>query len=1015
MQSSSEEVEFYTAHSHPKSVEDGTPRSVERRLGDSYHLYFQNYAGKSVPRYVRLYVKDTLGRRFRQTRISFDQKKIAYDVMLRRIARDNDCCLDKWRLNAIFDKIKEFITPSILDRVADRFVDLGIPLQETRERFTAEHEAYKRILNGLDLTPYSPSDVEAIKTEIRTSLYDVIPARSPMHGFIASFFNDVFVESSLKKSMRDRFCSDQKFVRDFLFKRANAYAWNYKHDRKPSQYAISYCRANMDKHWKNRQYGQSVTTLFLERFEKEIAHASTARYTNEVSNFKKGTPNGDAHFQGGIDGIRKVYQYDDQGKTPYKRSGIMFERLRETLFESFDENERDFDNRWKVEVARENDFQTYEQLAINAQVIVRETFFDKKTPLQCAMIGIMANMFVEQASMNPDFVFIACLEAFILSETKRHNMMELHPNSHKAFKLSAERIKANRKRDNLKQYSAFEGDEYVGFCWYQFILRHLHCTENLLTNQWKKESDQVIFVRSEAIRSRVRRFLRMPKKKYAQMHEHKLGCLAPTLTKMLNVLVANEVTRNDADAILDYEMGRIGGRFSSATLRAFRFTVTNTGAPMFARRAACVPLKDKGLILRIGDKQDWMDMIGSTLSADAATRIIRKVRSDIMCGYSLIGCGMTDAVGQQERAMLAARRALQTEVKNLSILDKSGMYFESFKAQYQPIEPYVDTPIAARSMLTAAMRYTALRGDEYAIQQVERISYEQMMRMIDPACKTSRYPDKATARNSSVFAAWKNMAIEYGANSQNHLLSYLMFASRYAVVSRIASISALAPTATPPQEEARLIAFPLLSDKLTSDVIYSYRFMNGERMPVKGVSRQSLFLSLPDEYGFITKEQEAKRQRPIGHHVCLTSQFFLPEELEGLTDKGYKQGNGPFAGVYSDLPSIEYSRLVVTDRRVDLDGSVPAPYRTDVSNAVCLQFSASTGRYAIVPTEIALGSECHGLRGEARAQYMENHALISGVIETNLPPEKMPCMLEQLVYNYSPYCYGDYYEEVGNV
>lgn len=981
-------IKTYTADAKDKSVKDAAPHTLGMRIGDLYHRYFQAYSHESIPLYVRYYVTETLDRRKRQARVSFDRKKISYETMFRRITQIDESHLNDNQLLLLFNKVKEAITSSALDRVADRFVDLGIPLQEFREVFSAERDSYNQIMEDLDIEgKYDESDTRAIEREVRTSLYDIVPARSPMHAFIVSFFNDVFVECSLKIKSCTLYLKDPKFVRDAFFRKANEYAWNYKHERKPSQYAISYCRIMMDGNWGNRQYGESVTTLFLERFAKEVAHASTARYTNELSNFQKGKTQdnyrGDKLLDTIFDNFKAEYEFDDRGLISTGVRGEVFEALRSHLAYFLQMSPDRAADKWETSTVTEEDYGSYDVVTLKAADVVRDTFFDDKEPTQCVMIGVMANMFLEQVSMNPDFVFIACLENYILSETKRLNMMELHSNSHKAFRLSVERIRANRKRDNLRQYSAFEGREYMGFCWYQFILRHLKCSENLMTNGLGQIKNRVYYLRSEARNSRVRRFLGVSKKRYMLEHEYEIGRLAPTVTRTLEVLAINEIVKNDARAFLDYDTGSIGGRFSSATVRACRTVTTNTAAPMFSRRAACVPLKDKGLILRIGDKHDWMNMIGSTLSADAATRIIRKLRSDIMCGYSLIGCASTDTLGQQERAMLAARRYLNTEIKNLSMLN--GLYFESFKAQYQPIEPYVDTPTAARALLTAAMRFTALQEDEYAIQQVEKISYAQMMRMIDPACKTSRYPDKATARNSSVFAAWKNHSIEYGANSQNHMLSYLMFASRYAVVSRIASISALAPTATPRHETARLISFPLLCDKLTSDVIYSYRLMNGERIPVKGVSQQSLLLSLPEEYGFITEKQKAENKRPTGYEIRIKAQCGLPENRSDLIKKAYGPEGGD--GVYSDTPSIEFSRLVVTDKRVSLDGSVPALYTTEIRNAVCLQFSATTGRYAIVPTAVALDPACHGLRNEERAQYMEDHALISGVIKTERQPE----------------------------
>ena len=945
-----------------KDINDGAPSRVSERLGDLSYASLQAFRCADVPSQIVGYVHITQKKREKRALNYARKHDLSKNERLARLARTQTPGHDV--MDAFFDVVRAAVTRSFYDRAMDRLIDLGVPMQEYRENF--DHmgiEWRKRCIDGNvgHLTHFAPS-------------------ASPMHGFVKFFMSHIYAEAVLSKKAREQFISDPKTIRNFLSNKVNEFAWNYTHDRKPSQYAISYCRHYLDRHWKNRQYGESVTTLFLERFAKEIAHASTARYTHGL-----GVINGisaEQMYSSTVQSYLDEHQINHNGQLPVALSGAKREEFRNFMLAAFKMPSEE--TAWTVQNKTDGQGNPYKSRLLNAIPASFGTLFDTPLDAQAMLIGVIANLFLERASVDTDFVFIACLEAFILSETERCVSMKLHSNAHPAFRLSVDRIRANRKRDNLAKYSAFGGHEYLGFCWYQFVLRTMHCADK--DAQQGSLQQPSLTLRYNRL-YKIKRYLGWKRQVYQREHEYKIGATAPTITLALEYLVRDQIIKNDADAHMDAICHRIRGRFSSPTLRAVRLVSANSYAPMFSRRSANAVFKDSDLVLRIGDSHDWMDMISTTLSADAVTRILRKARADIMCGYSLIGHYSNDTGKQRELAMLAARRYLMIEIENLRMLNAN--YFEAYKARYSVVKTQIDTPSAARSILTYGMRATALYGDDFAIRQVEGISYARMMRMIDPLMRgNSRYPDKATARSASVFAAWQNMAVEYGANSQNHLLSYLMFASRYAVMSRIVSASALSGSTAPDRMSNRTIAFPMLCDKLGADLVYNYTLKASQGNVGKAVAQQDVLLTLPEAHGFLTEKQRKANLRIAGHNLspeqcglpstALEVLSAVPDYLENRKKSGGREVRN---GLYTSQRSVDMLHLVRKNPKVSINGSDAAPYRAEASNGISLQVCAS-GDFAILPTGVVFDKAIKGLRGQERLAYLKEHALFSGKVFT---------------------------------
>lgn len=624
-------------------------------------------------------------------------------------------------------------------------------------------------------------------------------------AFASSWGNYLCQRVGLSHTIYERLQNPKHMKSEFL-SYAKSWARAYGREVSPSKACVAYCRAHFDGRWKHRKFGESVTTLFLDRFQKELAWASRYRYVCELDHprqqrygqyltdalpdwMKKGVspsvgnaniappsvfPCGD-DLHSGLQMMMRVYGLHD-----YKncvQNGRFSARKAATL--------------WKTHGV--------ELMATSSQ---DSRIFWRSMP------GVLAHTFLEKAFRDTDYVFMFMLQAFIETQSLRasYPMFERY---HSAYKGTVEAIKAHRS--GTPDYF----QEYRKFGWFHaasFMILPDARKDELLENRdiW------LPFIPSKGVRAR--RLLDFRKKKdFLKYRETEGAFQAMTQEMAARMSILSQDCWSEAMAYASLT----GAHLMSPTLRAIRFTYANKNRPLMQRIRYANVLKRTCIAAMCMSTSEWRENLSGWLPAMTMQKLVRATRNEFLSGYGVYGAMNATSGDVDYIAYRALYRKLKQEAGLSFVMDYKSYEkrcvlspgFEGDKAIREALQVY-----ACRNPWMNHDRPT--QGVSELTQKALRMSYGSMMKHCHGVLREgAQFFVKDGIMDRSMFALWKGNIEENGfVDCSNFALSYINFVSMMTLWSRDVFLSLSRPDLLRRGATSKK-ALPILVDQLCREVV----------------------------------------------------------------------------------------------------------------------------------------------------------------------------------------------------
>lgn len=628
----------------------------------------------------------------------------------------------------------------------------------------------------------------------------------------------------------------------FSFVEEWAFAWAEKRPA-PSRACIDYCRKFIDRSWKNRAYGESVTTVFLSRFALEIAWARRARYyfgVDKLSRFGIGKNLGfgyklESEILALFDQATRTtqpadydieYRSDRASATPVsvqKMSGyhsdgaVSLEDRRRIETYGLTPEQVQIMLSTDADYGFDCGYKYGQALSDICESAQTSGLTDSEKEMRGAIPGILASVFLDHAAVNPDHTFLFMLLAFVEAEAGRTNV-PLLPRHHPAYRIPSRRNVPFEKRlearlrgiEARRKCSVERLDEYARFGWFHVATCRTVPSDNVQSLQEMGVLPELTAMAKMPYAERKARKKRFPPLERRRRLRERDAAL-PRITRFLDMSARLGILHCDSEA---QDMARSGwGRamLSSPTIKAARFAFANKYRSGSERMKYVKALATPDSAFRGLGRSDYGLVYHGEVMPELMAIMVRKSRNEFRCGLARYGFSGVDNLTADSIAIADVRQKLiclstAAPPSSFRFALNSSLFGRHFKGSPRYLsaarrllgrDPLL---IQARSDLrtdfdvpdgeepSRAQRRTGEAPDP--VELIRKISFRSMMascrRILTPG--HSDYPFINGAKNYMVFAAWKQDAkVHNRVTSRNPVLSYLDYVVRHAAWSGAAA------------------------------------------------------------------------------------------------------------------------------------------------------------------------------------------------------------------------------------
>ncbi len=623
----------------------------------------------------------------------------------------------------------------------------------------------------------------------------------------------------------------------FSFVEEWATAWKERRPA-PSRACIDFCRRFIDRSWKHRAYGESVTTLFLTRFALEIAWARRARYhfrVDELASFGMGDKAGFgyrletemlASFEKAVQAaVRVDYDMEYRGDRAAASPVVIREMVGHSPGASVSAADRKQIEAYGLTVeqagamlATEGDYgcdggAAYWESVEASRASCPPALSPSDKKMRAAVPGILASVFLDHAAINPDHTFIFMLLAFVEAEAGRTNV-PLLPRHHPAYRIPArgnvpfeERLAARLRGIEARRKSAVEHlDEYARFGWFHVAAcrtvpsDHVHSLQGMevmpeLTAMAKMPYEQRL--------ARKRKFPPLERRKRLREREASL----PKTVERLDLSGRFGILHCDSEALGMARSGWGRALLSSPTIKASRFAYANKRRSASERMKYVHGLATRDSAFRGVVRSDYGLIYNGAVMPELIDIALRKSRNEFRCGLARYGFSGVDRLTADliatadVRLKLICLSAAAPESRFCVALNSSvfGRHFqgsERYLSETRRLlardpmliharsDARTDFDIEPGALPTMEQRRTGFSDDPVAV--VSGMSFRKMMSLCRRILMKghSDYPFISGASDYRVFAAWKrDVEVHNRVTSRNVVLSYLDYVIRRAAWS----------------------------------------------------------------------------------------------------------------------------------------------------------------------------------------------------------------------------------------
>lgn len=584
---------------------------------------------------------------------------------------------------------------------------------------------------------------------------------------------------------------DKKAVKKFFLNFVKMWGRHYNEGFMPSQECINYCRAHLDSRWKYRKYGESVTSVFLEIFIREIAWARRYRYVVGLDEALSGTGMANvvlnkSHSPSSslsapisapeiiLNNFTKCYD------SPVEEFGALSERTNEYLYYAgltgfLDKTE----SLWSASLFAQIHSDNVSNETPHVTGEVREKLWDQAT-------GIVASTFLENLKKSPDAIFFLMLQAFIESESCR-TTYPLLPRHHIAYRKSVVGIAARRKK--TPDYR----DVCHMFGW--FHIGHIL----LMREDVRSNLKDARILRIPSIPMKNSGFRRTPKylgEKSRTSFLRKQDSLKQIAFSAVEMGGRMGIASLDMKAIEHNYYDGTNALLASPSVRASRHAFANKNRPLFSRMMSIKALRRPAVALQCMGKTEYQDFLSGLVSAETIHALTRAVRNEFLCGYSLVAPMNAD---RTESEVLAYRILAQRLRKEASLTFLHGTIGpnEFLNSRNKEIVTHMmnSNPWAKEISHDDDEEEIVQDGLQTSLN-AQKMSFKRMMFLSRPVTQApSQFMVRAGMQNEEVFKLWQlSIKNKQFTASQNFLLDYATFVSRIAMWSYSAYITMTDPS-----------------------------------------------------------------------------------------------------------------------------------------------------------------------------------------------------------------------------
>ena len=646
------------------------------------------------------------------------------------------------------------------------------------------------------------------------------------------------------KSRRHQVWRGGQDYQSYFLAFAQTWGRDYKSIPRPSQACISYCRDIADGGWKGRAYGESVTTLALERFGLEYAWAKRARYHFGVDRLVVGENYGHA-FSRSLDvamascrgnvvtkkglsaslateaGLTDQHGYALSDMTmPGAVSGYVMGVLggREDADNTMREA-RDRMASWGITEAMFKGICSARADANgvrNIDTALGEAL-DASTAgnpaLRNAVPGLIAGAFVEGAHVDPDYYFILSLMLFMEAEAGRTDFALL-PRYHPAYRL---RVRAGKSRMDA-QAAKMRGimarragsveylDDHCRFGWFYMGVSRVVPQVILAPLQEAGFLPGLIsFGFAVDGRKGLARRVMPARKKWPRRRDAAENAVLSGI--MLEMVARIGFWERDTVSWREARYGRSGCHMQSVPVRLGRHAYAMKYRPHSLRKPYVEALSRKNAVFMSMSNSDINDVMGSFLPAEFLDMMARQHRNEYQCGYGVYGSASISAGD-------AGSIAMETLCKKICAMGRSTMaifYAMEVNAMTNTVEHHLSEPsrnvmrslsyldpfdISARTPQRSSFdhdiveRLGASPASGTGRKLLNRIAGITRRRIVSDcgilAKEVGNWPYRRGLNDYRVFNAWKAEMLGKGiCTARNLALSFMLYVARHAIWSRL--------------------------------------------------------------------------------------------------------------------------------------------------------------------------------------------------------------------------------------
>ncbi len=650
------------------------------------------------------------------------------------------------------------------------------------------------------------------------------------------------LEAGLKNRAHQVWKKDANYIPYFL---AFAQEWGqgYGGIPRPSQACISYCRDVADGGWRGRAYGESVTTLALERFQFEYAWAKRARYHFGVDRLIVGenyghafsrvldttmegcSPNAD--FYRGLASSHPDDLTDHQGRqlddmtVPGAMGGYVMSVIRGAAdADKSMAQARDRLASWGISQKMFEALYTAtggQRGAADMGVALDEALdggASGNRVLRDAVPGLIAGAFLEGVDVDPDYYFILTLMLFMEAEAGRTDF-SLLPRYHPAYRV---RVREGKNREDAvsakirgivarRSGSAEYLDEHYRFAWFYMGVSRVAPAAVLAPLQEAGFLPGLIgFGFATDGRRGVARQVMPVKKRRQRKQEAEQNAVCTGI--MLEMVARVGLWERDTVAWREARYGRSGCHMKSAAVRLSRHAYAQKFRPYSLRKPYVEALGRPSVVVHALSNEELSLVMGSFLPAEFLDMIARQHRNEYRCGYGVYGA----ATVSRFDAGIIARDTLAIKLRGMGRATFAMLYgmeieIMKTKTEYVLSEPWrnvirslssvdlfnVSARTPKRSAFDADIRrrwgISDLIGTGKRLAgKVGAVTYRQVMRECGIMGEAvGGLPFVKGLNDRRVFDAWKaEMLKNEMPTSRNMGLAFLMYVGRRMVWSKLA-------------------------------------------------------------------------------------------------------------------------------------------------------------------------------------------------------------------------------------